>query len=129
MWLRKYVIDLSKTLHVSVDIVVSAVLSVLSATLNNKVKMEINESWRLDVNLYNLVLAAPASKKDAIINNCFAELYEIRKENYVEQQQSSFELQSKIDALLQRYEKLKLQLIEDTEESEAIQKEMEIGRA
>src|SRR5699024_1380110 len=62
--------------------------------------------------------------KDAIINNCFAELYEIRKENYLEQQQSAFELQSKIDALLQRYEKLKLQLIEDTEESEAIQKEM-----
>src|SRR5699024_2608738 len=71
--IREYIIEISKELNVKIDTVAALCLSVLSTVLMKKLKFQY-KNWHLDVNLYQLILEHPASRKDAVLERVFKEV-------------------------------------------------------
>jgi len=67
-WLQKFCNEMAENEQVPLDMVAMITLSCFSSALMKKAHIQINQSWKQDLNLYTLILAPSGSNKSGVVS-------------------------------------------------------------
>ena len=80
--LRRFIFKLAETLHASPEIVTGAVLTIISGTTGNKIRVGPRQDWMVPVFLWLIIILVTGEGKSPVINSLMEIVYKLQIDFY-----------------------------------------------